>query len=75
MRELSCRSQESIAEEAKLSQRRINEYVRGRGNPRFTSLLGLCKGLHLTFEELVKRVEDREGAGSALARACVQPRQ
>jgi len=55
--EIECMSQDTVAREAGLSQRRVNEYVRGRGNPSFTSLLGVCKGLHLTFEEFVTRVE------------------
>ena len=55
--EIPWMSQDSIAREAGISQRRVNDFVRGQGNPRFTTLLQLCHGLHLTLEELAARVE------------------
>jgi DNA-binding phage protein len=55
--EIPWMSQDSIAREAGISQRRVNDFVRGQGNPRFTTLLQLCSGLHLSLEELAARVE------------------
>jgi transcriptional regulator with XRE-family HTH domain len=51
-------SQDSVAQDSGLSLRQVSDYVRGRGNPTFESLLRLCEGLHVSLGELMTRTDD-----------------
>jgi transcriptional regulator with XRE-family HTH domain len=51
-------SQDSVASESGLNIRQVNAFVRGQGNPTYTTLLRLCKGLHVKLGELMTRADD-----------------
>ena len=51
-------SQDSVAHESGLSLRQVNDYVCGRGNPTFETLVRLCDGLHVSLGELMTRADD-----------------
>jgi transcriptional regulator with XRE-family HTH domain len=46
-------SQDSVALESGLNIKQVNSFVRGQGNPTYTTLLRLCKGLHVSLGELM----------------------
>lgn len=46
-------TQSSVADESGLTTEQIGRYVRGQGNPTYTTLLRLSKGLHVTPGELL----------------------
>lgn len=46
-------SQKTVASESGLSIRQVNAFIRGQGNPTYTTLLALCKGLHVSPGELM----------------------
>jgi transcriptional regulator with XRE-family HTH domain len=50
-------SRDSVAQESGMDVRRVGDYVRGQRNPRYTTLLRLCKGLDLSLGELMTRVD------------------
>jgi transcriptional regulator with XRE-family HTH domain len=51
-------SQESVAIESGLNIRQVNAFVRGRGNPTYTTLLRLCRGLHVRLGELMTLTDE-----------------
>lgn len=51
-------SQDSVASESGLNIRQVNAFVRGQGNPTYTTLLRLCKGLHVSLGELMTLADD-----------------
>jgi transcriptional regulator with XRE-family HTH domain len=51
-------TQESVAEQAGLNLRQVNDLVRGQGNPTYTTLLKLCRGLHIQPERLMELAEE-----------------
>jgi len=59
-------TQESVADEAGLNLRQVNALVRGQGNPTYTTLLRLCRGLHVQpsrLMELVDELYERDSSG------------
>jgi transcriptional regulator with XRE-family HTH domain len=40
-------TQDSVAMESGLNVRQVGALVRGRGNPTYTTILKLCRGLHV----------------------------
>jgi transcriptional regulator with XRE-family HTH domain len=51
-------SQDSVAFESGLNIRQVNDFVRGQGNPTYTTLLALCRGLHVSPGELMTLTDD-----------------
>ncbi|MCW3030926.1 MAG: helix-turn-helix protein [Solirubrobacterales bacterium] len=41
-------TQETVADDGGLSLKQVNELVRGQGNPTYTTLMKLARGLHVT---------------------------
>ncbi len=57
-------TQDTVADESGMNIKQVNELVRGQGNPTYTTLLKLCKGLHVRPGELMRRVDElREKRG------------
>ncbi|HTW43487.1 MAG TPA: helix-turn-helix transcriptional regulator [Solirubrobacteraceae bacterium] len=48
---------ESVAEEAGLSVKQVGSYIRGQGNPTYTTLVKLCAGLHVSLGALMVRAD------------------
>jgi transcriptional regulator with XRE-family HTH domain len=51
-------TQETVAGESGLNIKQINEFVRGKGNPTYMTLLKLCRGLHVRPGELMTRADE-----------------
>lgn len=49
---------ESVADDANMNVKQVGTFVRGRGNPTYTTLLRLCEGLHLSLGELMVRADE-----------------
>jgi transcriptional regulator with XRE-family HTH domain len=47
-----------VAEESGLAVEQVGSFVRGQGNPTYSTLLRLCRGLHVEFTDLHKRADD-----------------
>lgn len=60
---------EKVAEDSSLTVEQVGSFVRGLGNPTYTTLLKLCEGLHVSLGELMSRAdelyEQASGAGDA----------
>jgi transcriptional regulator with XRE-family HTH domain len=46
-----------------LDEKQIGTYIRGQGNPTYSTLLNLCEGLHVSLATLMARVEELYGEG------------
>jgi transcriptional regulator with XRE-family HTH domain len=57
-------TQESVAEEAGLNIRQVNALVRGQGNPTYTTIVRLCRGLHVRPGQLMELVDELYERGS-----------
>jgi len=57
-------SQDSAAVESGLNIRQVNAFARGQGNPTFTTLLRLCKGLHVGLGELMTLTDEMRGGST-----------
>ena len=51
-------TQEAVAADSGLDVKQVGTYVRGRGNPTYTTLLKLSEGLHMSLGELMSRADD-----------------
>jgi transcriptional regulator with XRE-family HTH domain len=51
-------TQESVAEEAGLNIRQVNALVRGQANPTYTTIVRLCRGLHVQPGRLMELVDE-----------------
>ncbi len=51
-------TQEAVAEDSGLNIKQVNELVRGQGNPTYTTLLKLSRGLHVTPGRLMSLVDE-----------------
>jgi transcriptional regulator with XRE-family HTH domain len=60
LRESLGMTQEKFSELAGLSLKHLGEIERGRGNPTFSTLVGLAKALNVTLAELVAFSDDQE---------------
>jgi len=49
---------ETVADDANMNVKQVGTFVRGRGNPTYTTLLRLCEGLHLSLGELMVRADE-----------------
>jgi transcriptional regulator with XRE-family HTH domain len=57
-------TQESVAEEAGLNVRQVNALVRGQGNPTYTTIVKLSRGLHVQPGRLMELVDELYERGS-----------
>jgi transcriptional regulator with XRE-family HTH domain len=57
-------TQDTVAEDSGMSVKQINELVRGQGNPTYTTLLKLSRGLHISPSELMSLVDELRERGS-----------
>jgi transcriptional regulator with XRE-family HTH domain len=51
-------TQDSVADDSGLNIKQVGEFVRGKGNPTYTTLLKLSKGLHVSLGELMTRADE-----------------
>lgn len=49
---------DTVAAESGLDEKLIGTYIRGQGNPTYTTLLKLCDGLHTTLAKLMLSAEE-----------------
>ena len=49
---------ETVAADSGLDVKQVGTFIRGQGNPTYTTLLKLCEGLHVSLGELMLRAED-----------------
>lgn len=49
---------DTVAAESGLDEKQIGTYIRGQGNPAYSTLLKLCDGLHVSVSELMRRAEE-----------------
>lgn len=56
--EKADRTQDTVATKSGLKLRQVNSFVRGQGNPTYTTLLKLCKGLEVRLGELMTRTDN-----------------
>jgi transcriptional regulator with XRE-family HTH domain len=48
---------ETVAAESGLTVNQVGDLVRGQGNPTYTTVLKLCRGLHVRPSELLERAD------------------
>lgn len=58
MGEDDAMTQESVAAEAGLNISQVNALVRGQGNPTYTTIVKLCRGLHVQPGRLMELVDE-----------------
>jgi transcriptional regulator with XRE-family HTH domain len=51
-------TQEAVAMESGLNIKQVGALVRGQGNPTYTTILKLCRGLHVSPGELLALAEE-----------------
>jgi transcriptional regulator with XRE-family HTH domain len=56
--EVADMTQDTVATKGELKLRQVNSFVRGQGNPTYTTLLKLCNGLDLRIGELMTLTDD-----------------
>jgi transcriptional regulator with XRE-family HTH domain len=49
---------DTVVAESGLDEKHIGTFIRGTGNPTYSSLLKLCKGLHVSLAELMLIAEE-----------------
>jgi DNA-binding phage protein len=49
---------DTVAADSGLDEKQLGTFIRGQGNPTYSTLLKLCDGLHMSLGELVLRAED-----------------
>lgn len=49
---------DTVAADSGLDEKQIGTFIRGQGNPTYSTLLKLCEGLHVSPGELMLRAED-----------------
>lgn len=64
---------DTVAADSGLDEKQIGTFIRGQGNPTYSTLLKLCDGLHVSLATLMFRAEElhekrsrRVAAGEAL---------
>ncbi len=48
---------ETVAMDGGLTVKQVGDLVRGQGNPTYTTVLKLCRGLHIRPSELMARAD------------------
>jgi transcriptional regulator with XRE-family HTH domain len=51
-------TQDTVADDSGLTLMQVNDYVRGQGNPTYTTLMKLCRGLHVTPGQLMTLTDE-----------------
>ncbi len=51
-------TQEMVASDGGLTTKQVGEIMRGQGNPTYTTMVKLCKGLHVRPGELMARTDE-----------------
>jgi transcriptional regulator with XRE-family HTH domain len=51
-------TQDTVATGSGLNLRQVNNFIRGQGNPTYTTLLKLCKGLDVRLGELMTLTDE-----------------
>ncbi len=49
---------DTVAAESGLDEKQIGTYIRGRGNPGYSTLIKLCEGLHVSPGALLVRADE-----------------
>lgn len=49
---------DTVAAESGLDEKQIGTFIRGQGNPTYSTLLKLCEGLHVGLDELMLSAEE-----------------
>ena len=49
---------DTVAADSGLDEKQIGTFIRGQGNPTYSTLLKLCKGLHMSLGELMLSAEE-----------------
>jgi DNA-binding phage protein len=52
---------DTVSAESGLDEKHIGTFIRGTGNPTFTTLLKLCEGLHVCLADLMLSAEQLHG--------------
>jgi transcriptional regulator with XRE-family HTH domain len=51
-------SVDSVAADSGLDEKQIGTFIRGQGNPTYSTLVKLCDGLHVNLATLMQRAEE-----------------
>jgi transcriptional regulator with XRE-family HTH domain len=49
---------DTVAADSGLDEKQIGTFIRGQGNPTYSTLLKLCDGLHVSLGRLMLRTEE-----------------
>jgi DNA-binding phage protein len=49
---------DTVARDSGLDEKQIGTFIRGQGNPTYSTLLKLCDGLHVSLATLTLRAEE-----------------
>ncbi|HEY5045732.1 MAG TPA: helix-turn-helix transcriptional regulator [Solirubrobacteraceae bacterium] len=49
---------DTVARDSGLDEKQIGTFIRGQGNPTYSTLLKLCDGLHVSLATLTRRTEE-----------------
>lgn len=49
---------DTVVDDSGLNEKLLGEYIRGQGNPTYSNLLKLSKGLHVSVATLMLRAEE-----------------
>jgi transcriptional regulator with XRE-family HTH domain len=49
---------DTVVADSGLDEKQIGTYIRGQGNPNYSTLLKLCDGLHVSLATLMRRAEE-----------------
>jgi DNA-binding phage protein len=49
---------DTVARDSGLDEKQIGTFIRGQGNPTYSTLLKLCDGLHVSLAALTLRAEE-----------------
>jgi transcriptional regulator with XRE-family HTH domain len=49
---------DTVAADSGLDEKQIGTFIRGQGNPTYSTLLKLCRGLHVSLGRLMLRAEE-----------------
>jgi transcriptional regulator with XRE-family HTH domain len=53
----ACMTLDTVAADAGLDEKQIGTFIRGQGNPTYSTLIKLCDGLHVSIDVLMHRAE------------------
>jgi transcriptional regulator with XRE-family HTH domain len=48
---------DTVTTDSGLDEKQIGTFIRGQGNPTYSTLLRLCEGLHISLAELIRHAE------------------